>query len=60
MVLQRDIMIKIWGWASPGEKVKISMNEIKVNTVTGPDQKWMVSAAMKAGGRFHDNHSGEK
>ncbi len=24
MVLQRDSKIKVWGWASPGEKVSVS------------------------------------
>jgi sialate O-acetylesterase len=53
MVLQRDMNIKIWGWASPGEKVSVRFNGIKKNMVTGPDQKWLFTfPAMKAGGPF--------
>ena len=53
MVLQRDMKINIWGWASPGEKISLRFNGKKVNTVAGPDQKWLVSfPAMTAGGPF--------
>ena len=36
MVLQRDMAFKIWGWASPGEKVSIVFNGKKVNVL--PDR----------------------
>jgi sialate O-acetylesterase len=53
MVLQRDIKLKIWGWASAGEKVNIAFNGKKGNTVTGADGKWLVTLpAMKAGGPY--------
>ncbi|MDB5010050.1 MAG: sialate O-acetylesterase, partial [Mucilaginibacter sp.] len=53
MVLQRDTKLKIWGWASPGERVTIAFNEKKSNTVTSPDGKWLIILpAMKAGGPF--------
>ena len=53
MVLQRDRNIKIWGWASPGEKINIHFNGKKENTITGTDSKWLVIfPAMKAGGPF--------
>lgn len=53
MVLQRDTKLKIWGWASPGEKVHIAFNGKKGNAVTGADGKWLiVLPAMKAGGPF--------
>lgn len=60
MVLQRDMAFKIWGWASPGEKVSIVFNGKKVNVVTGPDSKWLVSfPAISAGGPFTMHIQGE-
>ena len=60
MVLQRDMDFKIWGWASPGEKVNIDFNGKKVKTVTGQDSKWMVTfPAMTAGGPFTMHIQGE-
>jgi sialate O-acetylesterase len=53
MVLQRNANIKIWGWASPGEHVSIRFKGKEKNTVTGTDDKWLVSfPAMEAGGPF--------
>jgi sialate O-acetylesterase len=53
MVLQRDSRLKIWGWASPGEKISIKFNGKTVKTVAGTDGKWTaVLPASKAGGPF--------
>lgn len=53
MILQRDTRLKIWGWGAPGEKLTLSFNGNKVNTITGQDGKWLVTLpAMKAGGPF--------
>ena len=53
MVLQRNAYFKIWGWASPGEKISIYFNGRRENTVTGVDSNWQVSfPAMKEGGPF--------
>jgi sialate O-acetylesterase len=53
MVLQRDTKIRIWGWASPGEKVKISFNKKTYTVKTDPDGKWIAMlGAMQAGGPF--------
>lgn len=53
MVLQREAVIKIWGWASPGEKIKISFNGKNTTTIAGPDGKWVKKLpAMKAGGPY--------
>ena len=53
MVLQRDTKLKIWGWASPGEKVSIAFNGKKGNATTGTDGKWLIELpAMKAGGPY--------
>ncbi len=53
MILQRDRVIKIWGWASQGEKINIQFNGKTEKTVTGKDNKWIIYLpAMKAGGPF--------
>lgn len=53
MILQRDSKIKIWGWASKGEEVKIKMNGKSAKTKTGADGKWTaLLPAMKAGGPY--------
>ena len=53
MVLQREAPIKIWGWASPQEKITINFNNKQYKTRTGEDGKWLVTLpAMKAGGPF--------
>lgn len=53
MVLQHDIPVKIWGWASAGEKVSIHFNSKSFETLTSSDGKWLMSLpAQKAGGPF--------
>ncbi len=53
MILQRDREIKIWGWASPREKISIRFNGKTEKTVAATDNKWFVNfPAMKAGGPF--------
>ncbi|MDP4221976.1 MAG: sialate O-acetylesterase [Bacteroidota bacterium] len=53
MVLQRDIRINIWGWAKPGEKVRVKLNNKYISTVTDKEGNWKVSLpAMKAGGPY--------
>jgi sialate O-acetylesterase len=53
MVLQRDAAIKIWGWASPKEKIKISFLNKNYKTATGADGKWLINIPpMKAGGPY--------
>ncbi|MEO8403537.1 MAG: sialate O-acetylesterase, partial [Chitinophagaceae bacterium] len=53
MVLQRDTKIKIWGWASPNEKIKISFNGKSYKATTASDGKWMtLLSPTKAGGPY--------
>jgi sialate O-acetylesterase len=53
MVLQRDIPVKIWGWANAGEKVKIAFYNQSFETTTSADGKWLITLpAQKAGGAF--------
>ena len=53
MVLQRETEIKIWGWADPGEKVRIAFNGKEGKTITGVNGKWLIKLpGMKPGGPF--------
>ncbi|RYG28155.1 MAG: hypothetical protein EOO01_40225, partial [Chitinophagaceae bacterium] len=53
MVLQRDQAIPVWGWAAPGEKITVQINEETKKVTAGKDGKWMIKLpAMKAGGPF--------
>ncbi|MBA4141080.1 MAG: sialate O-acetylesterase, partial [Segetibacter sp.] len=56
MVLQRDSNIKVWGWASAGEKLSIKFNNKNYKTTSGVDGKWsLLLPAMKAGGPYTMN-----
>ncbi len=51
MILQRDIPLKIWGWANPGEKVTVQLNAQQYKTTTSPNGNWsVILPANKAGG----------
>ena len=53
MVLQRNMDIPVWGWASPGERITISLGEHKIRTKAEESGKWLVKLpAMEAGGPF--------
>ena len=53
MILQRDVNIKIWGWAAKDEKVNVKFNNKNYKTKTGTDSKWSLSLLpMKAGGPY--------
>jgi len=53
MVLQRETKISIWGWGSPGEKVRIKFLGKTFSTVTNSKGDWIiVLPSMKAGGPF--------
>src|SRR5215216_2145202 len=60
MILQRDTKLKVWGWASNGEEVKIKFNGKSAKTKTGNDGKWIAwLPAMKAGGPYTMEISGK-
>ncbi|TFF37524.1 sialate O-acetylesterase [Mucilaginibacter psychrotolerans] len=53
MVLQRNTNIKIWGWGSPGERVKIAFIGKSFKTLVGDDGQWSVTLPkIKAGGPY--------
>ena len=56
MVLQRDAKIKIWGWSTPNEKIKISFNKKSFKTKADAQGNWAVFLpSMKAGGPYTMN-----
>ena len=53
MVLQRDVPVKIWGWANRSEKIKIEFQGETYLTKADKSGNWMVELPpMKAGGPF--------
>jgi len=56
MVLQRDVPLKIWGWADPSEKVKIEFLGKKYQTKADKQGNWKVElSAIPAGGPYTMN-----
>lgn len=53
MVLQRDVPINIWGWASPMEEIQIDFREKEYKTKADKNGNWQVMLrAMPAGGPY--------
>jgi sialate O-acetylesterase len=53
MVLQRDTVVNVWGWATPAEKIIVTFNGKKYKAVAGPDSTWQIGLeAMRAGGPY--------
>lgn len=53
MVLQRDMPVKIWGWADKREKITIMFHGDTVNLKADKKGKWQAElSAMPAGGPF--------
>ncbi len=53
MVLQRNTKVKIWGWASEGEKITVSFIDNTYNTTTNEKGEWeIILPKMEAGGPY--------
>jgi sialate O-acetylesterase len=53
MVLQQGMAIPVWGWASPGEKVTVTLDKNAVSVRTGKNGKWRVNLPkMNYGGPY--------
>ncbi len=53
MVLQRDAKVKIWGWASYGEKIKIHFLDSTYQTKANRDGEWeVILSNLKIGGSY--------
>jgi len=53
MVLQRGKANTIWGWAEPGDKVEVEIQDKHASAVAGPDRRWQIKIQPpKAGGPY--------
>ncbi|PXY42196.1 sialate O-acetylesterase [Flavobacterium cheongpyeongense] len=53
MILQRNIKVKIWGWAAANEKIELTFNHKSYKTITAEDGKWTIMLpSQKAGGPY--------
>jgi sialate O-acetylesterase len=53
MVLQRDVPARVWGWAAPGEAVRVTLAGTTADATAGADGRWSVELpAAPAGGPF--------
>ena len=53
MVLQRDVPLNLWGWASPGESIIIRFQGKRFKATTAHDGRWAVKLPpQKAGGPY--------
>lgn len=60
MVLQRDVALKIWGWASPGEKVSVRFNGRSATATATRKGEWSTQLPpMRAGGPYTMQIKGE-
>ncbi|MCY2931096.1 MAG: sialate O-acetylesterase [Planctomycetota bacterium] len=51
MVLQRNVPLPIWGWAAPGQQVRVALAGGAAETTADEKGEWMVTLpAMPAGG----------
>ena len=48
MVLQRDQPIKVWGWASPKEKITLQFDHKTFKTTTTAAGKWEIALPAHA------------
>ena len=54
MVLQRDRPLPIWGWADPGEEVRVTLDEATAAAKADAQSNWkVVLPAVKADGKLH-------
>ncbi|MBC7328356.1 sialate O-acetylesterase [bacterium] len=61
MVLQREEKIRVWGLASPGEKISVELGGNKAETKANAQGHWQVELPkMKAGGPYELKVKGEK
>ena len=54
MVLQRDIQCPVWGWAKPGEAVKVTVDEKTAESKADATGKWLVKVGPFPVGGPHE------
>ncbi len=42
MVMQRNMQVPVWGWAEPGEEIKVTIDKQEKKSTADKDGKWMV------------------
>ena len=53
MIIQRDINAKIWGWAAPGEDIKVSFAGNEYTAKADASGEWMIKLSpLQAGGPY--------
>src|SRR6187551_2391876 len=53
MVLQRDKVVPVWGWANKNEKITVQFNGQTLSAKANAQGKWMISLKpMPAGGPY--------
>jgi sialate O-acetylesterase len=53
MVIQREADVKIWGWASPGEKISVAFDQSVYKAITSGSGKWEIRlSGLKSGGPY--------
>ncbi|MDR0505436.1 MAG: beta galactosidase jelly roll domain-containing protein [Dysgonamonadaceae bacterium] len=53
MILQRDVPVKIWGWAAPNETVNLDFNNMKYTATANDQGEWeMQLPSQIAGGPY--------
>ncbi|MBN2302549.1 MAG: hypothetical protein JXN60_08540, partial [Lentisphaerae bacterium] len=53
MVIQREMLIPVWGWADPDEKVSVTLCGRTVSTIANSNGKWTLQTGpFTAGGPF--------
>jgi Domain of unknown function (DUF303). len=61
MILQRDVNVKIWGWAGNGEKIKLAFKGKNYETVANKQGGWEVKLPKQvAGGPYSMTVKGSK
>ena len=54
MVLQRDAPIRVWGWAAPGEAVRVEFRRSGRETAAAADGRWSVLLPAAPAGGPHE------
>jgi sialate O-acetylesterase len=50
MVLQQGMQVPVWGTASPGEQVTVTLGGQSARTVAGPDGRWIAKLPVQKAG----------
>ena len=61
MVLQRNSVVPIWGWATPGAVIQIAFKGVTYRSTTAANGKWLIKlGSYSAGGPFEMDIQGDQ